>query len=65
MEPMKFGLAFANIGSFVEPDEASRLARAAETNGFESIWAVDHGVVPAGYQSVYPYDPSDQLPVRR
>ncbi|MGD0392603.1 MAG: LLM class F420-dependent oxidoreductase [Acidimicrobiales bacterium] len=59
---MKFGVAFANIGSFVDPDEAVRLAQAAEAAGFESIWTVDHVVVPAGYQSTYPYDPSGRLP---
>jgi probable F420-dependent oxidoreductase len=62
MKRMKFGLAFANIGPFIEPDEAIRLAQAAEGAGFESIWAVDHVVVPAGYQSKYPYDQSGQLP---
>lgn len=59
---MKFGLAFANIGPFVEPDEAVALAQAAEAAGFESMWTVDHVVVPAGYQSKYPYDPSGKLP---
>ena len=59
---MNFGVAFANIGSYVDPEEAIRLARAAETAGFESIWTVDHVVVPAGYQSTYPYDPSGRLP---
>ena len=59
---MNFGLAFANIGPFVEPDEAITLAQAAEAAGFESIWTVDHVVVPAGYQSKYPYDPSGKLP---
>jgi probable F420-dependent oxidoreductase len=59
---MKFGLAFANIGPFVEPDEAVGLALAAEAAGFESIWTVDHVVVPAGYRSKYPYDPSGKLP---
>ena len=62
MERMKFGVAFANIGPFVEPVEAVRLAQAAEAAGFESIWTVDHVVVPAGYQSTYPYDPSGKLP---
>ncbi len=59
---MKFGIAFANIGPFVEPDEAVALAQAAEAAGFESIWTVDHVVVPAGYRSKYPYDPSGKLP---
>jgi probable F420-dependent oxidoreductase len=62
MEGMKFGVAFANIGSFIDPDEATRLAQAAEAAGFESIWTVDHVVVPAGYQSTYPYHPSGRLP---
>ncbi len=59
---MKFGVAFANIGPFVDPVEAVGLAQAAEAAGFESIWTVDHVVVPAGYQSKYPYDPSGKLP---
>jgi probable F420-dependent oxidoreductase len=59
---MKFGVAFANVGPFVDPDEAVGLAQAAEAAGFESIWTVDHVVVPAGYQSKYPYDPSGKLP---
>ncbi len=59
---MEFGVAFANIGPFVDPNHAIRLARAAEAAGFESIWTVDHVVVPAGYQSKYPYDPSGRLP---
>ena len=59
---MKFGIAFANIGPFVDPGEAVALAEAAEAAGFESIWTVDHVVVPAGYRSEYPYDPSGKLP---
>ncbi len=59
---MEFGVTFANIGPFVDPNHAIRLARAAEAAGFESIWTVDHVVVPAGYQSKYPYDPSGRLP---
>ena len=62
MKQMRFGIAFANVGSFVEPDEAVSLAQAAEAAGFESIWTVDHVVVPAGYKSTYPYDPSGKLP---
>ena len=62
MESMKFGIAFSNIGRFVEPTEAVRLAQAAEASGFDSIWTVDHVVVPAGYRSKYPYDPSGKLP---
>jgi probable F420-dependent oxidoreductase len=59
---MKFGIAFANIGPYVDPERACGLARSAEQAGFESIWTVDHVVVPAGYRSTYPYDPSGRLP---
>ncbi len=59
---MKFGVAFANVGPFVGADAAVGLARAAEAAGFESIWTVDHVVVPGGYESKYPYDPSGKLP---
>jgi probable F420-dependent oxidoreductase len=58
---MKFGLAFSNIGSFAGPLGAIRLAQAAEEAGFESLWTVDHVVIPAEYRSVYPYPPSGRL----
>ena len=61
VDPMKFGVAFANIGPFAGPKEGALLAQAAESAGFESIWTVDHVVVPAGYQSRYPYDPSGRI----
>ena len=59
---MKFGIAFANVGPFARPDAAAEFAQAAEAAGFESIWTVEHVVVPAGYQSTYPYDPSGKMP---
>lgn len=59
---MKFGIVFANVGPFADAAGAARLARAAEAAGFESLWTVEHVVVPAGYQSTYPYDPSGRMP---
>ncbi len=58
---MKFGIAFANIGAFVEPERAVAFARASEAAGFESMWTVEHVVVPSGYASAYPYDPSGKM----
>jgi alkanesulfonate monooxygenase SsuD/methylene tetrahydromethanopterin reductase-like flavin-dependent oxidoreductase (luciferase family) len=46
---MKFGIVFANTGPFTNPDAAVEMARAAESAGFESLWTVEHTVVPAGY----------------
>ena len=59
---MKFGIAFANTGPFVQPDAAATFARAAEEAGFESIWTVEHVVVPSDYGSAYPYSPSGKMP---
>ncbi len=59
---MKFAIAFANVGPFAEPEPAIEFARAAEAAGFESVWTVEHVVVPAGYESTYPYDPSGRMP---
>jgi len=35
---------------------------AAERVGFESLWVVEHVVIPVGYRSRYPYDPSGRIP---
>lgn len=59
---MDFGIVFANTGPFAQPDAAASFARAAEAAGFESLWTVEHVVVPKGYQSTYPYDPSGRMP---
>lgn len=59
---MKFGLMFANVGRFAQPQGLARLAQAAEERGIESLWAVEHVVIPVGYQSTYPYSPSGKIP---
>jgi len=59
---MRFGLLYANVGAFARPTAALTLARAAEAAGFESLWTVEHTVVPAGYTSVYPYSPKGRMP---
>lgn len=59
---MNFGLIFANAGPFTDPDNAVGLARIAEESGFESLWTVEHVVVPAGYESQYPYSRDGRMP---
>ena len=59
---MKFGLMFANAGPLGFPDQFGPLAKTAEEVGIESIWTVEHVVIPVGYQSKYPYDPSGKIP---
>jgi probable F420-dependent oxidoreductase len=59
---MKFGLWFCNTGRYVDPSPAASLAQAAEAAGFESLWTVEHTIVPAGYASAYPYAASGKMP---
>ncbi len=59
---MHIGVAFANAGPLANPDLAVASARAAEAAGIESLWTVEHVVVPSGYQSTYPYDKSGKMP---
>ena len=58
---MKFGLRYANTGRHVEAGPAVELAQAGEAAGFESIWTVEHVVVPSGYESAYPYSPDGKM----
>ena len=43
---MKFGLFGINTGLCSEPENAVRIARAAEAAGFESVWTAEHVVLP-------------------
>ena len=52
---MKVGLAFVNSMANAHPDQAIEIAQAAEESGFDSLWTVEHIVVPAGFESTYPY----------
>ena len=59
---MKFGVMFANVGPMAFAKGAIGIAQAAEEAGIESLWTVEHTVVPAGYQSAYPYSDSGRMP---
>lgn len=59
---MKFGILFANVGPYVDPDMAAAFGRIAEEHGIESMWTVEHVVVPGDYQSEYPYSSSGRMP---
>jgi probable F420-dependent oxidoreductase len=59
---MEFGIIFANVGPAVQPDYAAELGRIVEESGFDSVWTVEHVVVPAGYESAYPYSPTGRMP---
>jgi probable F420-dependent oxidoreductase len=59
---MKFGVAFANVGPFVQPEEAAFLAKSCEEVGIESLWTVEHVAVPTGYTAQYPYSADGRMP---
>lgn len=58
---MKFGLRYCNTGRYTNPARAVELLQAGEAAGFDSAWTVEHTVVPAGYQSTYPYSPDGKM----
>jgi len=59
---VKFGLMFANTGPFAQPEGLTLLAQTAEEVGVESLWTVEHVVVPIGYESTYPYSQDGKMP---
>lgn len=59
---MKIGLMFVNSGPFSNPELLAHLAVTAEKCGVESLWTVEHVVIPQGYQSPYPYSKSGKIP---
>jgi probable F420-dependent oxidoreductase len=58
---VKFGLRYASLGRYSSGPAAVELAQAAEAAGFESLWTVEHVVVPARYESRYPYSPTGKM----
>ena len=43
---MKIGLFGINTGACARPEVATRVAKAAEAAGFESVWTGEHVVLP-------------------
>ncbi|MDX1873267.1 LLM class F420-dependent oxidoreductase [Mycolicibacterium sp. 120266] len=58
---MKFGLFGVNSFAGAHPGAAAAVALLAEDIGLDSVWAVDHVVVPSTYQTPYPYDESGKM----
>src|SRR5215467_8484950 len=55
---MKFGLVGVNMGPCSAPDAVVRVAQAAETAGFESVWAGEHVVLPEPQAPPSPLPPT-------
>jgi probable F420-dependent oxidoreductase len=61
---MKFGLLPSYRGASVaDPEYVRAVAGIAEGGGCDSIWTVEHMIVPADYTSRYPYAPGGRMPL--
>jgi len=61
---MQFGiLPPYRTGVTADPSWMVDFAQHAEAVGFESIYLAEHVVVPAGYESRYPYSPKGRMPL--
>jgi probable F420-dependent oxidoreductase len=66
-----YGLAVLRLGfipsyrtpAVATPDYAIAVARGVEDEGCDAIFAVEHVVVPANYDSRYPYSPTGRMPL--
>lgn len=62
---MKFGIRIPppQMGPIADPDFIVRYAQLVERLGFESLWAIDHAVMHAEYDSRYPYKTTGRTPL--
>jgi probable F420-dependent oxidoreductase len=58
---MKLGISFANSGKFSRPELFAELARDCEAVGIESLWTVEHVVIPQPHMP-YPGSKDGQMP---
>ena len=58
---MKFGLFSINSHACTTAEAVSRVARAAESTGFESLWAGEHVVLPDPQAPPSPMAPTDPI----
>jgi probable F420-dependent oxidoreductase len=59
--PMKFGLFSINAYACCTPEGATRVARAAEAAGFESLWGGEHVVLPDPQTPPSPMAPHEPI----
>lgn len=60
---MKFGVHLPHIGPFHDGASMIRFARAAEDQGYDSVWGSDHVVFPTSFESKYPYSETGDFPL--
>jgi probable F420-dependent oxidoreductase len=55
---VRFGMMLPSVGGLSDLATLTRLARAAEDAGLESVWVPHHDAIPGSRKSVYPYQQS-------
>jgi probable F420-dependent oxidoreductase len=65
MSDIEFGYTIWNVGDpeYVHPGAFTRLARAVEAHGFDSVWAQDHVALPRDIPDEYPFTEDGVCPV--
>jgi probable F420-dependent oxidoreductase len=61
---MKIGIVSINVGGPKTAENMVGVVQHAEAAGIESVWTFEHVVVPADYESKYPYDRSGKMPAK-
>ncbi|MSO38505.1 MAG: LLM class flavin-dependent oxidoreductase, partial [Acidimicrobiia bacterium] len=54
-QKIEVGIGLPNFGDALESIDAREAAMAIEHAGFDGIWLTDHLLIPAEYESKYPY----------
>ncbi len=62
--PMKIGIVSINTGGPETAERMVEVAQHAEAAGIESLWTFEHVIVPAEYDSTYPYARSGKMPAK-
>lgn len=62
---MKIGIGIPQLGHFADPEVTRTVANAAESAGFDSLWAIDRLLAPVAPRSAYPPSPDGALPAEQ
>ncbi len=57
---MKFGFMLPQFGAMATHETMLSMAQLAEEQGFESVWAADHVIMPTRISTPYPYSKSGE-----
>ena len=59
---MRLGFNLPHMGPAAGPEEIARVAKAAEENGYQTVWTTDRLLYPANPRTPYAGTPDGSLP---